>query len=159
MEDQLKLSDMIIINKIDLITDDSLEKIDKQLGMICASIPTYKTTDESFSLEELDLTVKDREISSHHHHHHGIKSMTYTFTGPIYRQLFYQFIMKLPESVLRLKVMCHLELSQRAIYEFQYAYGLPDYGALQVQLPLTIVIIGALDTNHIRNQLDMLQFT
>ncbi len=29
--------------------------------------------------------------------------MTYTFTGPIDRQLFYQFIMKLPESVLRLK--------------------------------------------------------
>ena len=28
MEDQLKLSDMIIINKIDLVTDDSLEKID-----------------------------------------------------------------------------------------------------------------------------------
>lgn len=29
MEDQLKLSDMIIINKIDLIIDDSFEKIDK----------------------------------------------------------------------------------------------------------------------------------
>ena len=27
MEDQLKLSDMIIINKIDLVTDDSLEKL------------------------------------------------------------------------------------------------------------------------------------
>ncbi len=54
-------------------------------------------TDGKVSLEELDLTVKDREISSHHHHHHGIKSMTYTFTGPIDRQLFYQFIMKLPD--------------------------------------------------------------
>ncbi|HCW7771407.1 TPA: GTP-binding protein [Staphylococcus aureus] len=160
MEDQLKLSDMIIINKIDLITDDSLEKIDKQLGMICASIPTYKTTYGKVSLEELDLTVKDREISSHHHHHHGIKSMTYTFTGPIDRHLFYQFIMKLPESVLRLKGYVSFRDQPNAIYEFQYAYGLPDYGIIGMQLPLTIVIIGeTLDTNHIRNQLDMLQFT
>ncbi|MBD6952667.1 GTP-binding protein, partial [Staphylococcus aureus] len=34
------------------------------------------------------------------------------------------------------------------------------YGIIGMQLPLTIVIIGeTLDTNHIRNQLDMLQFT
>ena len=77
MEDQLKLSDMIIINKIDLVTDDSLEKL-IQLSMICASIPTYKTTYGQVSLEELDLLVKT-EISSHHHHHHGIKSMTYIY--------------------------------------------------------------------------------
>ncbi|HDK7770525.1 TPA: GTP-binding protein [Staphylococcus aureus] len=160
MEDQLKLSDMIIINKIDLVTDDSLEKIDKQLSIICASIPTYKTTYGQVSLEELDLPGKDREISSHHHHHHGIKSMTYTFTGPIDRQLFYQFIMKLPESVLRLKGYVSFRDQPNAIYEFQYAYGLPDYGIIGMQLPLTIVIIGeTLDTNHIRNQLDMLQFT
>ncbi|HEH1155134.1 TPA: GTP-binding protein [Staphylococcus aureus] len=160
MEDQLKLSDMIIINKIDLVTDDSLEKIDKQLSRICASIPTYKTTYGQVSLEELDLPGKDREISSHHHHHHGIKSMTYTFTGPIDRQLFYQFIMKLPESVLRLKGYVSFRDQPNAIYEFQYAYGLPDYGIISMQLPLTIVIIGeTLDTNHIRNQLDMLQFT
>ncbi|HDG5440403.1 TPA: GTP-binding protein [Staphylococcus aureus] len=160
MEDQLKLSDMIIINKIDLVTDDSLEKIDKQLSIICASIPTYKTTYGQVSLEELDLPGKDREISSHHHHHHGIKSMTYTFTGPIDRQLFYQFIMKLPESVLRLKGYVSFRDQPNAIYEFQYAYGLPDYGIIGMHLPLTIVIIGeTLDTNHIRNQLDMLQFT
>ncbi|MGN6042938.1 CobW family GTP-binding protein [Staphylococcus aureus] len=160
MEDQLKLSDMIIINKIDLVTDDSIEKIDKQLSLICASIPTYKTTYGQVSLEELDLPGKDREISSHHHHHHGIKSMTYTFTGPIDRQLFYQFIMKLSESVLRLKGYVSFRDQPNAIYEFQYAYGLPDYGIIGMQLPLTIVIIGeTLDTNHIRNQLDMLQFT
>ncbi|CAC6966010.1 Putative GTPases (G3E family) [Staphylococcus aureus] len=111
-------------------------------------------------MEELDLPGKDREISSHHHHHHGIKSMTYTFTGPIDRQLFYQFIMKLSESVLRLKGYVSFRDQPNAIYEFQYAYGLPDYGIIGMQLPLTIVIIGeTLDTNHIRNQLDMLQFT
>ncbi len=56
--------------------------------------------------------------------------------------------------------MYHLEYEPNAIYEFQYAYGLPDYGIIGMHLPLTVVIIGeTLDTNHIRNQLDMLQFT
>ena len=32
-----------------------LKKIDKQLSIICASIPTYKTTYGQVSLEELDL--------------------------------------------------------------------------------------------------------
>ena len=159
MEDQLKLSDMIIINKIDLVTDDSLEKIDKQLSMICASIPTYKTTYGQVSLEELTYLVKTERYRLIITIIMG-KSMTYTFTGPIDRQLFYQFIMKLPESVLRLKGYVSFRDQPNAIYEFQYAYGLPDYGIIGMQLPLTIVIIGeTLDTNHIRNQLDMLQFT
>ena len=42
------------------------------------------------------MKFKDKHI-----HHHGIQSMQYTFT--IDRQLFYQFIMRLPDSVLRLK--------------------------------------------------------
>ncbi|SUK89662.1 Putative GTPases (G3E family) [Staphylococcus aureus] len=43
--------------------------------------------------------------------------------------------------------MYHLEDQPNAIYEFQYAYGLPDYGIIGMQLPLTIVIIGeTLDT-------------
>lgn len=64
MEDQLKLSDMIIINKIDLVTDDSLEKIDKQLSIICASIPTYKTTYGQVSFGRIGLPGKDRDMVS-----------------------------------------------------------------------------------------------
>ncbi len=49
--------------------------------------------------------------------------MTYTFTGPIDRQLFYQFIMKLQKSVLRLKGYVSFRDQPNAIYEFQYAYS------------------------------------
>ena len=46
------------------------------------------------------------------------------------------------------------------IYEFQYAFGLPDYQTIDKEVPLTIVMIGEqLDINQLRNQLDMLQFT
>lgn len=45
-------------------------------------------------------------------------------------------------------------------YEFQYAYGMPDYGVIDKDLPLTIVIIGEqLDVNRLKNKLDMIQFS
>ena len=46
------------------------------------------------------------------------------------------------------------------IYEFQYAHGLPSYGEVDKEVPLTIVIIGEhIDVERLRNNLDMLQFT
>ena len=81
-----------------------------------------------------------------------------TFTA-IDRQLFYQFIMRLPDSVLRLKGFVKFR-DHRVTYEFQYAMGLPDYGIIYKDVPMTIVIIGeSLDTDRLRNQLDMIQFT
>ena len=45
-------------------------------------------------------------------------------------------------------------------YEFQYAFGLPDYQIIDDEMPLTIVMIGEqIDENQIHNKLDMLQFT
>ena len=38
--------------------------------------------------------------------------------------------------------------------------GLPDYGIINKDVPLTIVLIGEeLDTARLRNQLEMIQFT
>ncbi|MBE5667186.1 GTP-binding protein [Staphylococcus sp. SS87] len=164
MEDQLKLSDIVIINKTDLVTDDNIQIIKSQLYDICPGVTTYTTTFGHVPLNTLLLKTKTQELENenhqHHHHHHGIKSMHYTFSGPIDRQLFYQFILKLPDSVLRLKGYVTFRDKPDAIYEFQYAYGLPDYGIVSMNVPLTIVIIGeTLDTNQLRNQLDMLQFT
>ncbi|UMT78810.1 GTP-binding protein [Staphylococcus roterodami] len=164
MEDQLKLSDIVIINKIDLVTDDNIQIIKSQLYDICPGVMTYTTTFGHVPFNTLLLKTKNKQLANenhqHHHHHHGIKSMHYTFSGPIDRQLFYQFILKLPDSVLRLKGYVIFRDKPDAIYEFQYAYGLPDYGIVSMNVSLTIVIIGeTLDTNQLRNQLDMLQFT
>ena len=52
--------------------------------------------------------IQHNEIQHKHIHHHGIQSMQYTFTAAIDRQLFYQFIMRLPDSVLRLKRICEV---------------------------------------------------
>ena len=44
-------------------------------------------------------------------------------------------------------------------YEFQYAYGLPDF-VIEEDKPLNVVLIGEqLDKVRLRNDLEMLQFT
>ncbi|WP_240595060.1 GTP-binding protein [Staphylococcus argensis] len=84
----------------------------------------------------------------------------YTFTGPVHRQLFYQFILKLPSNVLRLKGYMRFRDMPETTYFFQYASGMPSYEIVEREASLTLVLIGEeLDINRLRNQLDMLQFT
>ena len=98
--------------------------------------------------------------TSYHGHHHGIERLHYKFTSPIDRQLFYQYILRLPDNVLRLKGYVKFRDEPEVTYEFQYAFGLPDYQIIDDEMPLTIVMIGEqIDENQIRNKLDMLQFT
>lgn len=160
MEEQLKLSDAIVINKIDLVDEAALDIILSQLKSINPGAIKFEVTYGNIDFSQLIFTNESQDMMHQHIHHHGITSLKYTFTGPIERQLFYQFILKLPDNVLRLKGYVKFKDATEDIYEFQYAYGLPEYGIVYGDLPLTIVIIGEdMDVNQLRNQLDMLQFT
>ncbi len=104
---------------------------------------------------------RDQLVMTHtHSHHHGINSMQYTFTTAIDRQLFYQFILRMPDNVLRLKGYVQFKDEPNVTYEFQYSFGMPDYEVINGNYPLTIVLIGEqLDVNRLKNKLDMLQFS
>ena len=112
-------------------------------------------------MNQISAAANDNQMKMNSHvHHHGINRLHYRFSGPINRQLFYQFILRLPDNVLRLKGYVKFKDVPEDIYEFQYAFGLPDYQTIDKEVSLTIVIIGEqLDVNKLRNQLDMLQFT
>ncbi|MFW3610929.1 CobW family GTP-binding protein [Staphylococcus caprae] len=160
MEEQLEVSNVLIVNKIDLINEEEQQHLEDALNRINANVPHILTTYGKVDVSKLSQ-FRDEVVTQHtHSHHHGINSMQYTFSGPIDRQLFYQFILRLPDEVLRLKGYVQFRDHPNATYEFQYAYGLPDYGVIDKVLPLTIVIIGEqLDVNRLRNKLDMLQFS
>ncbi|WP_436855037.1 CobW family GTP-binding protein [Staphylococcus caeli] len=160
MEEQLEVSHALIVNKIDKISAE--EKLGlAELNEINSVAPQFFTTYANVDMETL---YRKNDYEAHqqlqHSHHHGINSMQYHFTAPIDRQLFYQFILRLPDNVLRLKGYVKFRDEPNALYEFQYAYGLPDYQIISEALPTTIVLIGEqIDENRLRNQLDMLQFT
>lgn len=159
MEEQIKYSDVIILNKMDLVTQVELENIKKQLASINNKATIYVTTYSK--LDDVVVKNKSTDINRHVHvHHHNVQSMKYTFSAPIDRQLFYQFIMRLPDEVFRLKGFVKFKDQLDAIYEFQFSMGLPTYGITDREVPLTIVIIGEmLDTTRLKNQLEMIQFT
>ncbi|ATH63303.1 cobalamin biosynthesis protein CobW [Staphylococcus pasteuri] len=160
MEEQLEMSDLLVINKMDCVDSEEINKIENEINKINPSAPHILTTYGKFDISQL-RNQKDKTTKHHqHHHHHGIISMKYTFTSPIDRQLFYQFIMQLPKNVLRLKGYIKFRDNPNETIEFQYSYGLPDFGAIAKEMPLTIVIIGEhIDVNRLKNKLDMLQFT
>ena len=160
MEEQLQISHAIVVNKMDLLESVEYYKI-KEIEKINPQAPKFYTSFADLDMDNLVLTTDDSMSPlGQSMYHHGIKSMQYQFTGPIDRQLFYQFILRLPDNVLRLKGYVKFHDAPNDIYEFQYAFGLPDYEVIDTTMPLTIVLIGEqIDENQLRNKLDMLQFT
>ncbi|MCI2773693.1 CobW family GTP-binding protein [Staphylococcus petrasii] len=160
MEEQIAYSDVIILNKTDLVEEETLQNLEAELNRLNPQATLISTTYSQVNDEQLEGSTNHQVKSHHHAHHHGIQSMQYTFTSAIDRQLFYQFILRLPDNVLRLKGFVKFRDLPEATYEFQYSMGLPDYGVIDKDVPLTIVIIGeGIDINRLRNQLEMIQFT
>lgn len=160
MEEQLKVCSLILVNKMDLISNASRENL-SQLRTINDKATIFYTEYGQITEEQLN-TFSQQNIQFEHIHgnHHYINTLNYTFTSPIDRRLFYQFILRLPENVLRLKGFVKFRDEPEIIYEFQYAFGVPNYQPIECDKNLTIVIIGEyLDVERIKNKLDMLQFT
>lgn len=160
MEEQLEVSHAIVVNKMDLLKSDAYDDL-KAIDKINSEAPKFYTTYADMHMDAFDtITNTSLPTKESHMHHHGINSVQYHFSGPIDRQLFYQFILRLPDNVLRLKGYVKFRDMPHETYEFQYAFGLPDYQIIDDEMPLTIVMIGEqIDENQIRNKLDMLQFT
>ena len=88
---------------MDLLDSVGYDKI-KEIEKINPRVPKFYTSYADLDMDNIIITAD--ESMSHLEqpmHHHGIKSMQYQFTGAIDRQLFYQFILRLPDNVLRLK--------------------------------------------------------
>ncbi|MBF7017692.1 CobW family GTP-binding protein [Staphylococcus durrellii] len=160
MEEQLSVCSLLLVNKMDLITEGEREKL-TELNIINDKATIFYTTYGRVSNDQIrSVNQKDLQLEHSHGDHHNINSLNYTFTSAIDRRLFYQFILRLPENVLRLKGYVMFRDEPNVIYEFQYAHGMPNYQPVECDKNLTIVIIGEhLDVERIKNKLDMLQFT
>ncbi len=160
MEAQLSVCDVILLNKMDLVNEDKAQ-LTTALSSINAAASVHFT--EYANIEELTFESVGQHSNMHtsyHGHHHGIERLHYKFTSPIDRQLFYQYILRLPDNVLRLKGYVKFRDEPEVTYEFQYAYGLPDFFVIEEDKPLNVVLIGEqLDKVRLRNDLEMLQFT
>lgn len=164
MEDQVRASQRIMLNKSDQLDSDNqkqevinaVEALSPHSEIALTTygeVQYYIANQQAVNLEE----VLSHRSQGHAHYSH----MKYTFNNPVNRDDFIQFILKLPDNVLRLKgFVSFREVPDQTIL-VQYANQLPLFDAIgATDVPLSLVIIGEqLDTAQLRNQLDMLQFS
>lgn len=159
MEEQMLYSHIVVINKSDALSANEREELEQSL-LSFKHPPKLHFTNYS-NIDGIEIPVNEvLSIEGKHSHHHGIQSMNYTFSGPIDMQLLIQFLRQLPDSILRVKGFLKFDEEPEQTYLFQYAFGVPQYEPEIMNMPLTIVIIGEeLDKAHLRNKLDMLNFS
>ncbi|MCU7556247.1 CobW family GTP-binding protein [Macrococcus capreoli] len=157
MEEQVKYAHIVVLNKIDLISDaEKLEVVET----VTALNPKGKLIETTYCTLPADaLSLYGDCIDEHVHLHHGIQSVVYEFKGAIDARQFVAWLQRLPESVLRVKGFIKFRENPEQVVLFQYAYGIPQYEEEMMNLPLKLVIIGeSLNKQQLLNQLDLLQF-
>jgi len=158
MEEQVRYAHSVIINKKDLMKEEEVDLVTRQIKQLNPSGDIYVTSYSSIPDSVFELEGEKRV--THQHRHHGIQSMTYTFSSPVDSRQFVNWLRELPVSVLRIKGYIKFRENPAQVVLFQYSYGIPQYVSEEMNLPLKLVIIGEqLDKNKILDQLDQLQFS
>ncbi|MBI5974007.1 CobW family GTP-binding protein [Staphylococcus canis] len=165
MEDQIKASQHVYINKVDQLKDmiqqqNLIDEV-KRISPYCAiSTTTYGVVQNTVTQGALEQQ-KSQIFNDHHHTHAHYQSLKYVFNNPIDQEAFLKFLLNLPDDILRLKGFVEFRNSPNQTILVQMANHIPLFDVIdETNMPNTIVIIGEqLDTTRLRNQLDMLQFS
>ncbi|SUK17027.1 cobalamin synthesis protein/P47K family protein [Staphylococcus agnetis] len=161
IEDQMRASHHIIINKIDLL--DNAEQLTEAVKAVRKYAPHSQIISTSYGQlsQVLSYDNTTQKMPAQTTGHPTFQSMTYTFQGPIAQDAFIEFILKLPETIHRAKGFIRFRAEPQETIVFQFAQPVPSLEKIgESDVPLSIVLIGEhLDKAQLRNQLDMLQFS
>ncbi|MEK3977575.1 GTP-binding protein [Psychrobacillus sp. FSL K6-2836] len=143
--EQIKHAHLIVANKIDLLSDDEIATVTMQIQGLNSHAPIIQTSNAKIPLKlitKLEATYHSQEV---HQAALGkqlsLASRLHTFSEPVDKDEFEQWVRELPDTIYRMKGYVPLK-GHKNPYLFQYAYGmvqwLPEYIKMQPQ----IVIIG-----------------
>ncbi|MRX73252.1 hypothetical protein GJU40_13980 [Bacillus lacus] len=137
LAEQVACSDLLILNKTDLVDERKLKKIEGKIhGMLPDTVPVFRT---EYAKIPADILLRKRHKTAahiqndgggtvkqahhHHHHHHSeINALKIEARAPVNRTLFEKWFERLPEEVLRAKGVITFK-GTPGTYEFQYASG------------------------------------
>lgn len=160
MEEQVKFADLILVNKIDLIQHQAMNEILEEINFIQPNINFKLTTQAKMDLNSIKTLEHERQIEHqqlHVNHHLHMNHLVYTFTKPIEKSHFEQWLQTLPSSIFRIKGFIRFNETPTKTTLFQYAYGVPIYMNQEIAFPTNIVLIGQhLDVESLTKQLEQI---
>lgn len=162
MHDQIRASQRLVLSKVDLLESDAQRaQVIEQVAQIAPhsqiDIALNGTIQETVKERTLSSPVQ-HESSTHPHAHYEV--ISYRFTHPVSREQLIQFILNMPDTILRMKGYIQFRDVPNETFLLQYSSGLPSLESVgEVRLPTTVVIIGEkLDKPALKNKLELLQF-
>ncbi|CAM3593940.1 GTP-binding protein [Aeromicrobium ponti] len=142
--EQAKHADVIVLNKVDLISDEKQEEVMNELHALnqTGKIVTAEFTNIDVNSMTVRKTSKDTAREKVHATEHlHIKTYVHTFENPVNKNRFEEFLRNMPENVYRIKGYIRFE-GDPATFLFQYAYGVPYHTNAGIKMKELLVFIG-----------------
>ena len=143
LKEQISSATMVLLNKIDLVKEKSLTKIEQKIKEnVKSGVPIFKTIFGDISIKELFLKryyvhtaqgqrektlesshVHNHKSEHHHDHHHStITALKITQVPKMKRREFETWLKRLPKTILRGKGIVQLE-GNTGYFNFQFSSG------------------------------------
>ncbi|MEH6944909.1 CobW family GTP-binding protein [Bacillus sp. JJ722] len=160
MVEQLVHADMILLNKVDQVSEEESAKILFEIQSLNNEALCLFTNHSKVLLRDFQgrkVRSQDGHKSAKHSIAHlQLQTIVYTFDKSISYESFENWLRSLPDTVYRIKGYIGFTHSQYP-FLFQYSYGTPVMIPELMKMPLNIVIIGQnLDRDAIVKQLENL---
>jgi len=158
--EQVRHSDLLVLNKTDELTEDEQSKLIMETQALNSHAFSILTTFAKVPMEQV------RRLSSSKKEEHTqicttselkLSTFVYTFENPIEQFDFEDFLRKLPDSIYRIKGYLKFPSYKSSIL-FQFSYGMPLYLKENMNYPLNLVFIGEnIDWTNVEKQLQRLE--
>jgi G3E family GTPase len=154
LKEQVTSANLLVLNKIDLVSDKELNKVEAKLAdELDKHVPVYRTR---YGVVPSELLLEKRfhvrEVShfhsdhghTHHHHHHHIEATKLRVESPIEKDVLEKQLKKLSKHVIRAKGIIQVS-DTSGYFEFQFAAG--QLRLNRIEEPLhglipTVILIG-----------------
>jgi len=110
---QIGNSDMVVLNKVDLVDDDQVARVHEWIDERIPRVRTYETSYADVPLEILlgvggfAAGARGHPTGDHGHHDHGFESWSYESDAPLSLEALRDTIKRLPGSIFRCKGIVH----------------------------------------------------
>ncbi|MBM7647890.1 G3E family GTPase [Bacillus ectoiniformans] len=158
--EQIKHADLLLINKVDLITEMDQGMISFEIQQINSHAPLFLTQQSHVplsALQNMSMSEKGERQAVHAKDHLHLTVVNHVFDQKVALEDFENWIRSHTDRIYRMKGYVPFSHAANPMM-FQYSYGMPIYMPEDMKMPKNLVIIGhGLDKSQIRSELKSLE--